>query len=123
MPDWMMHSLKVEAQDRVRVRFVRIQLSTNVILQPLNKTWDKVIMRKGASGAETPRDPTSILEQQLNKYSALTAGTTIPLEIEGNEYYFLVNETRGETGAAVFGVRVQDADVNVDIDRSLLDAH
>lgn len=123
MPDWMMRSLRIEAQDRVLVRFVRIQLSTNVALQPLNKTWDTVFMSRGDSTAKTPRDPTSVLEEQLNKYSALTSGTTIPLEIEGNEYYFLVNETRGETGAAVYGVRVQDADVNVDIDRSFLDEH
>ena len=66
-------------------------------------------------------DPKTILEHEINKYSSLTMGSTIYIEHKGIVYPIYVCETRNELGVAVRGVRVQDSDVKVDIDRSLLD--
>lgn len=123
-----MQSLGVQAQDRVLISFVRLQLPTKVVLQPLNKTWDTIFVNNtkrtgGEGGARLEKDVTRVLERQLNKFSALTARSVISLDIEGTEYSFLVKETKGETGVSVYGVRVQDADVTVEIDRSHLDLH
>lgn len=118
MPMWAMRALGIDPLDIVQVRFVRLQLSTKVVLEPLNKTWDTVFMNNNKVGH---RDPTSVLELQLNKFSALSAGSVITLLIDGNEYSFLVKDTLGETGVSVYGVRVQDSDVSVDIDRTQLD--
>ena len=63
----------------------------------------------------------SVLEQEVNKYSSLTAGTTIVIEVDGIELPLKVKETRAESGVAVKGVRIQDSDVKVDIDRKYLD--
>ena len=117
-----MKALGVHPLDRVHVRFVRLQLSTKVVLQPLNKTWSTVFMSNNRLSNGEPRDPTRDLEQQLNKFSALTSGSVIQLQLEGGNYSFLVNETRGESGVSVYGVRVQDADVNVEIDSSIVES-
>ena len=56
-----------------------------------------------------------------NKYSALTKGATIFIEVDGVELPLLVKETKAEGGVSVKGVRIQDSDVKVDIDRAFLD--
>jgi hypothetical protein len=123
-----MRALGVKVQDRVRVSFVRLQLPTKVVLQPLNQTWDTIFMnsssgssRSGSFGSGgSRRDPAHILEHQLNKFSTLTAGAVISLEIEGIEYSFLIKDIQGETGVSVYGARVQDSDISVEIDRNAL---
>jgi hypothetical protein len=67
------------------------------------------------------RDPKTILEHEVNKYSSLTAGSTIYIEVDGIELPLYVKETFAEGGISVKGVRVQDSDVKVDIDRGFLD--
>ena len=57
----------------------------------------------------------------MNKYSSLTAETVISIEFKGTVYPFFVKEVRTEGNLAVQGVRIQDSDVKVDIDRELLD--
>jgi regulator of protease activity HflC (stomatin/prohibitin superfamily) len=83
------------------------------MFQPLSLEWDKLI--------QTGADPKTLLEQELNKYSSLTAGSTIYIQVGGKEYPLYVKRTVGEDGIEVKAVRVQDADVNTDIDRSILD--
>lgn len=113
LPKWLMKSLNVNTNDVVDVSFVRIKLASLVVLQPLNLEWDKLMTENN--------DPKTILEHEVNKYSSLTAGSIIAIEYKGEEYSFYVKETQAEGGIAVKGVRVQDSDVKVDIDRSYLD--
>jgi Ubiquitin fusion degradation protein UFD1 len=114
MPTWVMESLGIKPFDMVDVSFVRIKLAALVVLQPLTPEWDSLI----SSG----RDARSVLEHEINKYSSLTADSTISIDVGGSKYYFYVKETRAEGGVAVRGVRVQDSDIKVDVDRSILDA-
>ena len=114
MPSWAMESLGLRPFDLVDVSFVRIKLAALVVLQPLNLEWDTLL--------EQGKDPKSILEHEINKYSSLTAGSTISIEYGGTTYSFFVQRTHAEGGVAVHGVRIQDSDVKVDIDRSVLDA-
>jgi hypothetical protein len=113
LPKWLMKSLDVTTNDVVDVCFVRIKLASLVVLQPLNLEWDKLMTENN--------DPKTILEHEVNKYSSLTAGSIIAIEYKGEEYSFYVKETQAEGGIAVKGVRVQDSDVKVDIDRTYLD--
>ena len=113
VPRWLMKTLNIQPLDIVEVSFVRIKLAGLVVLQPLTLSWD-ILM-------ETCKNPKSLLEHEINKYSSLTAGSTILIEVNGEEYPLLVKETMGESGVSLLGVRVQDSDINVDINRSFLD--
>ena len=114
LPRWLMASLGVKTNDLVDVSFVRIKLASLVVLKPLTLDWDMMIQKGN-------RDPQTVLEHEVNKYSSLTAGSTIYIEVDGAELPLLVKETYAEGGISVRGVRVQDSDIKVDIDRSYLD--
>lgn len=113
LPKWMMDALDIKPNDVVDVSFVRIKLANLVIFQPLTLEWDDLM-----SGDV---DPKVLLEHEINKYSSLTAGTKIMIEYKGVEYPLFVRNTVAEGGVNVAGVRIQDSDVNTDIDRSILD--
>jgi len=114
LPQWLMKSMGLQSNDLVDISFIRIKLGGLITLQPLTLDWDKLM--------EQTNNPRSILEHEVNKYSSLTAGSTIMIEFEGVEYPLYVKDVKAEGGVSVRGVRVQDADVRVDIDRSILDA-
>lgn len=114
LPRWMMKNLNLTVDDVVDVSFVRIKLAALVTLTPLTLAWDDLVRGEGV-------DPTTILEHEVNKYSSLTAGSTIAIEYKGIEYPLYVKETKAEGGVAVRGVRVQDSDIKVDIDCSFLE--
>lgn len=114
LPRWLMITLGLKANDLVDVSFVRIKLASLVVLQPLTLDWD-VMISKGN------RNPQTVLEHEVNKYSSLTAGSIIYIEVDGLELPLLVKETFAEGGISVKGVRVQDSDIKVDIDREHLD--
>ena len=115
IPRWLMDSLNLKTNDLVDVSFVRIKLASLVVLQPLSLEWDRLM-------ALGHRDPKTVLEHEVNKYSSLTAGSIIYIEVDGVELPLYVKETQAEGGIAVRGVRVQDSDIKVDIDRTFLDA-
>jgi hypothetical protein len=114
LPKWLMNDLSLNPNDLVDISFVRIKLADLVVFQPLSPQWDALMTREGV-------DPKALLEHEINKYSSLTAGSTISIEIRGVEYPLYVKKTVGEGGIAVHGVRVQDSDIRTDIDRSVLD--
>ncbi len=113
MPNWVMNHLKIKPYDVVSVSLVRIQLAGCVVLQPTTRAWDNLIKQNG-------NDPTSLLEREINKYSSLTTGSTISIEVDREVYPFVVKDVKNELGVSILGVRVQDSDVKVEIDRSLL---
>lgn len=113
LPQWLMNDLDLQPFDLVDASFVRIRLAELVVIQPLSANWDDLIAKKG--------DPKALLEHEVNKYSSLTAGSTIYIEVDGEVYPLHIKATRAEGGVNVQGVRVQDSDVRVDIDRSVVD--
>jgi hypothetical protein len=113
IPQWIMKDLGLSANDLVDISFLRMKLASLVVLQPLSLEWDDLVKQHP--------DPKSLLEHELNKYSSLTSGSTISISIRGGIYTFYVKETYSEGGVRVHGVRIQDADVHTDIDRSVLD--
>lgn len=114
LPKWIMRELKLNPFDVVDISMVKIKLAQLVKFQPLSKHWDELLQQGDKS-------PQALLEHELNKYSTLTAGSTIAISIDGKEYSFHVKETIAEGGVSVRAVRVQDSDIRADIDRSLLD--
>ena len=114
IPKWLMKTLGLKPRDLVDISFVRINLAGLVVFQPCSLEWDELM-------ESSDQDPKTILEHEINKYSSLTAGSTIYIEYRGTTYPLYVSETRSELGVPVRGVRVQDSDVQVDIDRELLD--
>lgn len=113
LPKWLMHDLALAPNDLVDVSFVRIKLADLVVFQPLSLQWDTLL--------EKVKDPKALLEHEINKYSSLTAGSTIYIEIDKQEYPLYVKATYAAGGVAVKAVRVQDSDIRTDIDRSILD--
>ena len=113
LPQWLMNSMGLNSNDIVDVSFIRLKSASLVVLQPLTEEWDKLMLHT--------KNPRSVLEHEVNKYSSLTAGAKILIEFEGIEYPLMVKQTIAEGGIAVRGVRIQDADVRVDIDRTILD--
>jgi hypothetical protein len=97
----------------VDISFVRIKLADLIVFQPLSLEWDTLLEQHG--------DLKSLLEREVNKYSSLTTGSTIYIEIQGKKYPMHVKEAWAEGGVQVKAVRVQDSDVRCDIDRSVLD--
>lgn len=113
LPKWLMDDLSLSPNDLVDISFIRIKLADLVVFQPLSLDWDELMKEHS--------DPKALLEHEINKYSSLTAGSTICIEIKGKEYPIFVKKTQAEGGVSVIAVRVQDSDVRTDIDRSLLD--
>ena len=113
MPSWMMKDLNLKANDLVDISFVRIKLADLVVFQPLSLDWLDLM--------EANADPKSLLEHEINKYSSLTAGSTIYIEKDGIEYPLYVKETFAEGSISVKAVRVQDSDIRTDIDGSILE--
>lgn len=107
MPQWLMNSLGLKTNDLVDVSFVRIKLASLVVLQPMTLDWDELLENHG--------DPKTLLEHEINKYSSLTTGSTIAIEIGGKEYPLFVKDTKAENGVSMKGVRVQDADIKVKV--------
>lgn len=114
LPKWIMNDMDLKPFDLVDISMVKMKLASLVKLQPLSLGWDTLV-KNGK------RNPQSLLEHELNKYSSLTAGTTIGISVDGEEYKFFVKDTIAEGGISVHAVRVQDSDIRADIDRSILD--
>lgn len=84
VPKWLMADLNLKPNDLVDISFVRIRLASLVTLQPLTLEWDTLMRVHG--------DPKSLLEHEINKYSSLTSGSTIIIEIKSVEYPIFVKE-------------------------------
>jgi len=89
LPRWLMNTLNVTSYDLVDISFVRIKMASLIVFQPLTNAWDELVATNNA-------DPKTILEQEVNKYSSLTAGSTIAIEVSGKEIPLYVKETIAE---------------------------
>jgi hypothetical protein len=95
LPQWLMKCLNLEPNDLVDISFVRMKLAELVVFQPLSLEWDDLM--------KECHDPKALLEHEINKYSSLTAGSTIYISIKGVEYPLFVKDTIAEGGVAVEG--------------------
>lgn len=75
LPRWLMNDLALSANDIVDISFIRIKLADLVVFQPMSLEWDQLM--------EEISDPKALLEHEINKYSSLTSGSTIYIEIKG----------------------------------------
>jgi hypothetical protein len=62
----------------------------------------------------------TILENEINKYSTVTAGSTIAIKYDNEVYPLYVLKTISEDDISVWGVCIQDSDVRIEIDNSAL---
>jgi ubiquitin fusion degradation protein 1 len=113
VPRWVMETLDLDRYDQVDVKFVRMKPASLVTLQPLSSNWFSFV-EKYASAV------TSILENEINKYSTLTAGSIIAIKYKDVKYVLRVNKTTSEGDVSVWGVRIQDSDVKIEIDTTSL---
>ena len=120
IPPWMMRSLGLKSYDIVDLKFLKLHGVSGVTLQPLTRDWVGVMREVGdlAQG---------MLEQEINRFSTLTAGTTIAVTIKGRELPLYVKETKstglGGREIAVGGVCIQDSDMRTVIDMSRIPGH
>lgn len=96
LPQWLMKCLKLKPNDLVDISFVRIKLAELVVFQPLSLAWDELMSKS--------IDPKAVLEHEINKYSSLTAGSTIYIAVKGVEYPLFVKSTIAEGGVSVEGI-------------------
>lgn len=112
-PSWVMKKLNISSHGLVNVRFVQMKLAAMVVLQPTSKNWLQLAASEG-------REVHNILEREINRFSSLTADSDFAILHKGISYGFHVNKTISEDNISVWGVRIQDSDVRVEIDNSLL---
>jgi hypothetical protein len=113
VPKWLMDNLKLQKYDLVDVRFIRMKLASSVTLQPRSRNWLSFVEKHGASVS-------TILENEINKYSTVTAGSTIAIKYDNEVYPLYVLKTISEDDISVWGVCIQDSDVRIEIDNSAL---
>eukprot|EP01012_Entosiphon_sulcatum_P005153 TRINITY_DN12215_c0_g1_i1.p1 TRINITY_DN12215_c0_g1~~TRINITY_DN12215_c0_g1_i1.p1 ORF type:complete len:750 (+),score=145.51 TRINITY_DN12215_c0_g1_i1:25-2274(+) len=89
VPDWMMVDLFLTEGQRVEIRCVELPLCSYCKLQPQSQEFYKV------------QDPKSVLTVGLMQYAALTEGTSIPIEHEGQTYLMEVVELKPEPAVSL----------------------
>ncbi|GAW80229.1 ubiquitin fusion degradation protein 1 [Plasmodium gonderi] len=102
LPTWIMKSLQLDCFDVVRLRFVKLETATSVILQPHHKKFFEL------------SDPKKILEEKLRYYSCLTKNGTICINHDNIDYYFDVVMIDSGKKKDVEVASIQDADVIFD---------
>ena len=113
VPQWVMETLRLQKYDLVDVKFIRMKLASLVTLQPISENWLTFVEKQGSKVA-------TILENEMNKYATLTVGSIVAIQHENVDYALKVKDTRTEEGISTWGVRIQDADVKLEIDTSPL---
>ncbi|KEG01784.1 hypothetical protein YYE_03303 [Plasmodium vinckei vinckei] len=102
LPNYIMKSLQLNCFDVVRLKFVKLETATSVILQPHDKKFFQL------------DEPKKILEEKLRYYSCLTKNSTICIFHNNFDYYFDVVRIDSEKKKDVEVASIQDADVIFD---------
>lgn len=122
VPNWIMDSLSVSAFDVLDIRLVTVRPAGLVTLRPLSDSWYRLLNEVDSDGAAASKgnganNVITYLENEISRYSVLTEGMVIPLVCQSGERCpILVSKTQGDNGVRLRAVRVQDADVRVNID-------
>lgn len=101
LPRWMMVALALKPLDVVEVKLVQSTPPGSAVkLRPHSTAFMKIGNHQ------------AVLETELKHYSALTKGSTIPFDYNGQRYYFDVVELRSAPrGERVPMAKVQDCDI------------
>lgn len=102
LPNYIMKSLQLNCFDVVRLKFVKLETASSVILQPHDKRFFQL------------NEPKKILEEKLRYYSSLTKNSTICIFHNHFNYYFDVVKIDSEKKKDVEVASIQDADVIFD---------
>ncbi|KAI4839401.1 ubiquitin fusion degradation protein 1 [Plasmodium brasilianum] len=102
LPTWVMKSLQLNCFDVVRLRFVKLDTASSVILQPHHKKFFEM------------SEPKKKLEEKLRYYSCLTKNSTIRINYDSFDYYFDIIRLDTEKKKNVEVASIQDADVVFD---------
>ncbi|VWU48882.1 ubiquitin fusion degradation protein 1 [Hepatocystis sp. ex Piliocolobus tephrosceles] len=102
LPTWVMKSLQLNCFDVVRLKFVKLDTATSVILRPHHKNFFDL------------KEPKKILEEKLRYYSCLTKNSTISIIHDNVNYYFDVIRIDTEEKKNVEVASIQDVDVIFD---------
>ena len=102
LPWWMMRALGLQPRDVVDVKLITtVPPGSAAQLRPHSSRFSKEIA-----------NPQAVLETELKHYSALTKGSTIAFDYNGQRYWFDVVELRSSPrGEKVPMVKVQDCDI------------
>lgn len=102
LPWWMMRALGLQPRDVVDVKLITtIPPGSAAQLRPHSSKFAKEIA-----------NPQAVLETELKHYSALTKGSTIAFDYNGQRYWFDVVDLRSAPrGEKVPMVKVQDCDI------------
>lgn len=99
LPSWLLESMHLQDGDQVRVRCVSLPLIDFVRIQPHTCGFYTAVRESGG-------DAKSLLTRSLQRLTALTEDTPVPIEVAGRDYMVQVEELR-PAGA----VRIIDTDV------------
>ena len=105
LPLWMMRALGLRPRDVVCVELIQtVPAGSLAKLRPRRKEFAKRIA-----------NPQSVLETELRHYSALTQGSTIALDYNGQRYWLDVVELRSANrGEKQEWIKTQDCDIATD---------
>lgn len=99
LPTWLMDDMFIEENDNVRIRSVRLERITAVKIQPHTLDFYDAVRDSGDEVA-------NILLASIQRYSALTVETSIPIQINGKPYEVQIAELQ-----PMDAVRLIDIDV------------
>ncbi|SOV22532.1 ubiquitin fusion degradation protein 1 [Plasmodium sp. DRC-Itaito] len=102
LPTWVMKTLDLNCFDVIRLRFVKLETASSVVLQPHQKKFFDL------------ENPKKILEEKLRYYSCLTRNSTISIKHDNIVYYFDVIRIDSEKKKNTEVASIQDADVIFD---------
>ncbi|SBT33870.1 ubiquitin fusion degradation protein 1, putative (UFD1) [Plasmodium ovale wallikeri] len=102
LPTWVMKSLQLKCFDIVRLKFVKLDTATSVVLQPHHKKFFNLT------------EPKKILEEKLRYYSCITKNSTIRIRHNNVDYHFDVVRIDSEKKKNVEVASIQDTDVIFD---------
>lgn len=105
LPWWMMRALGLQPRDVVDVKLITtVPPGSAAQLRPHSSKFAKEIA-----------NPQAVLETELKHYSALTKGSTIAFDYNGQRYWFDVVDLRtAPRGEKAPMVKVQDCDIATD---------
>ncbi|SCQ16153.1 ubiquitin fusion degradation protein 1, putative [Plasmodium ovale] len=119
LPTWVMKSLQLKCFDVVRLKFVKLDTASSVVLQPHHKKFfnlsePKVIEQRGKESSSAEQWAIKILEEKLRYYSCITKNSTIRIRHNNVDYHFDVVRIDSEKKKNVEVASIQDTDVIFD---------
>ena len=137
VPQWIMKALNLSNFDLIDLRYLPLKSISSITLQLQEEDEEEEEEEKDERGVEEEKeviksnnkwsnllksyqeeDLQGLLERELSYYSTITKKTSIPLFIKNKIYYIYIKDCSDINEVNVEAGRIQDRDINVQIDRS-----